>query len=421
MGPLEDRPARQVRIILILGCLTGVATYLVTALERPDQFMLASDVYRHATASLLAGDGLYGVNPPGRSGYTFLYPPIAAALFIPHVFLGSDLAAFGLQTVLNLLAGLGTAVLIYRGLERRGLPVVRLDLVLLGAFMVLSVYSAIQFMNGQVNLWLAFALAVGFEAMDRDRQRVAGVAFAAVALVKVFPAILGIWLLRMRARTAVVAAIGTGVAGLAAGAIVFGPELTDTFVSEVLLGRFEGSTFDGQPRAGDSIDGVHRQLAALWPAGTRFHTPIGLVIVGVAVAAAMARVDTPVRRDAAALAAIVGVLLFLPVQPLYFPLLTFPLFMLLYSRLETASRGVLLAGTLLTFAHLDQRSVDLGIEVAPIPAPVASAISEFTAELFTIILPPTMGLWLLLFACILIQHPPEQSQPSRSVVAPADD
>ena len=393
---------RNIRVLLVFGILAGISTYLVTPLEQPAQFRLASDVYYYAVTSFLDGGDLYGVYPPDRSGYAFLYPPATVVLFLPHILLGSAAAAYVLQTILNIAAALGTAIIIFRALVRRGATVGRIDLVLLGAFMLFSTYSAIQFLNGQVNLWLAFALAIGFDAIDRNRDRVAGGAFAFAALLKVFPAVLGLWLLRIRSWIGVAVALSTGIAGLLVGVLLFGPELTITYLEEVLLCRFEGETYDGRPDPGQNVDGIHRQLAAIWPGGP-YHTIIGFVIIGTLLTAASLDVNTRINRDAAALATIIAILLFLPLQPLYFPLITFPLFMLLYAQTSRIVRWLLIIGTVLTLVHLDPASIDLWIEWVGLPAGIADPVTMSTAALFTFILPPTLGLWILLLACIVQQ------------------
>lgn len=365
--------------------------------------MLATDVYRHATRSFLDGGDLYHTYPAERPGYGYLYPPVTVIAFLPHIVVGSSLGAFVFQTLLNFIAAIGTAIVIFRGLERRDLPVEQIDFVLLCAFMIFSTYGAIQFINGQINLWLAFALAIGFDSIDRRRGRVAGIAFGVAALFKVFPAVIGLWLLRIRDWRAVGTAIVTGVAGLLLGLALFGSDLTLTYVFDVLFGRFEGSTYDGRPEPADSIDGVHRQLAAIWPTGTAYHTLAGLFIVGGLLAGALIGVSERIERDAAALATIVAILLFLPIQPLYFPLITFPLFMLLYRPLDRTVRRILVAGTFLTLIHLEQDAVELALGWVPLPAVIEDFILSTSAAVFTFVLPPTLGLWLLLGACVLLQ------------------
>lgn len=410
---------RTTWIILLFGCFAGITTYLATPFEQADQIMLASDVYRHAVESWMTGGDLYGVHPPDRPGYRFLYPPIAVVLFIPHALLGSDLAAYTLQTALNVGAALGTAFVIYRALDRRDVAVDHRDFAILCAFMLLSSYSAIQFINGQVNLWLALALAIGFDAMDRNRSSIAGLAFAFAALLKVFPAIIGVWLLRNRAMHAVGVALATGIGGLLLGALVLGPDLTVTYLIDVLLGRFEGSTYEGRPDPGRNVDGIHRQLAALWPGAGLAHTILAIVILGPLAALTMLDVDTTFRRDVAALGIIVSILLFLPLQPLYFPLIVFPLCMLLYTVPAGRERQLLVVGTVLTLVHLDQESVLFGFQLFALPEAWGDWLVEATTPLYTFILPPTLGLWIILLTCVLIQLPSMEFDNRRVATAPS--
>ena len=398
-------PPRSTRLLLILGSLAGLSVYLLTPLEQPDQLTLATDVYFHAVSSFFDGNDLYLNHPPDRSGYNYLYPPITVLLFLPHILTGSALGAYILQTILNIIAGIATTVVIVRALKRRSIAVTRIDAVLIALLLLVSSYGAIQLINGQVNLWIAFALALGFDAFDRDRERITGIAFAIAALLKVFPAILGLWLLRTRSWIGVGAALATGIGGLLLGAVVFGPELTITYFADVLLARFGDSTYDGRPAPTDNVDGIHRQLAALWPAGEAFYTGFSILIIGSLLTISYSSVTTRYERDIAALATICGILLFLPLQPLYFPLITFPLCMLLFRPHTGRIKWLFVSATLLTFVHIDLQAVELWLATIPTPELVADVLIQVSTALFTLILPPTIGLWMLLLICVWIQLP----------------
>ena len=403
MAALTTPPPRSTRILLVLGCLAGLSVYLLTPFEQPEQLTLATDVYYHATSSFLDGGDLYWNHPPDRSGYNFLYPPITVLVFIPHVLTGSATGAYLLQTVLNIGAVLGTTIVIIRALERRNIAVTVVDSVLVGLLLIASSYGAIQIINGQVNLWLAFALAIGFDALDRDRHRLTGLAFAVAALFKVFPAILGLWLLRLRAWRAVGAAIATGVAGLVVGMVLFGPELTVSYFVDVLFARFGDSTYEGQPAPTDNVDGIHRHLAALWPTGEPYYTAVAFLVIGSLLTSTYLHIETRFDRDVTALATMTAILLFLPLQPLYFPLITFPLCMLLFRTHEPPIKWAFLIGTFLTFIHIDLQAIDLWLSVIPTPTIIADALVRLATALFTVILPPTIGLWILFLTCVWIQ------------------
>lgn len=430
----DIEPPQSTRLVLLVGILAGLGNLVLLPVANPDQFMLASDVYVHAVEAWLAGEDIYDAAPPGRPDFYYLYPPITILLFLPHALLGSELAAFAIQTALNVGFGIALAAVIWRALARRGVAITTTDRALIVGFVLLSAHSIITVVNGQVNIPLAFALAAGFDALDRrqntptgnasdrstspvrrfarlwhpprawvreHREAVAGVAFALAALLKVFPALVGLWLLRLRAWRGVAAALATGLGGLALGALVFGPDLTVTYLEDVLLGRYEDETFAGRPDPMDSTDGIQRQLAALG-IGSPFATMLAVGILTPAVLALYRRIDTDLRRQTAVLGTLVATLLFFPLQALYFPLLAFPLLLLLYLLPPGHPRTVLVAGVLVSFLRPSYEMVAEILVALPIPGGAEATLLTGTEALFTFILPPTVGLWLLLAACLLV-------------------
>ncbi|MCU4741120.1 glycosyltransferase family 87 protein [Natronoglomus mannanivorans] len=405
------------RAVLAIGILVGLVLAVETALSTPEQVGIASTVYYYAGEAALAGENVYAVSPPAYDGYTYLYPPIVVLAFVPHTLLGGETASLALQTGLNVVAGTGIAILVWRALARRGVSLERVDYALVLGFTLLSSHAITQVIQGQVTLWLAFLLAAGFDALERDREELAGAAFALAALVKLFPAAIGLWLLRQRAWRAVVAAVVTGCGGLLAGALVFGPELTVQYVTEVLTGRFRDSTFDGAPDPDRTLVTVRRLFAALG-FGPGLLTPLALLTLAPFVAVLYRRVDTDERRLAAILGTLVATLLFMPLQPLYFSLLAFPLLVLLYRLPAGRSRHLLVAGVCFTYAMFSLEMVALTLDVVPVPAGPETAILTVFETVFTAILPPTIGMWLLLIACVSICYDGETA--AQSVPSPAD-
>lgn len=398
----ESEPTKSARLVLAFGILFGVGTAVSTVFLEPRQVMLASDVYLTAGDAFLAGGDFYGVSPPDRPGYFYLYPPITVLLFVPHALLGTAGAAFGLQTAVNVACSGGIAVLLWRALSRRGSQLTGLDGGLLVGFALFSSYSAITVLNGQVTLWLAFAFAVGFDALDRNRETRAGAAFAGAALFKVFPAGIGLWLLRRRAWKAVVTAVIVGVGGLLAGLLVAGPDTTATYLTEVLTGRYDG--FEGAPPPTETRGGAQRQIAAIFGLGPPFLTPLAFAILAPPVALLYRRTDTDERQQAAILGTITATLLFFPLQRLYLPLLLFPLVVLLYRLSPGRPRTLLVAGTLVSFVRTGYEPVVFTTETLGLSGSVGTAIEGAAELFFRVILPPTLGLWLLLVACLLVHY-----------------
>jgi hypothetical protein len=394
-------PARSTRLVLVWGILAGLSGVLGRAVLGPEQFMLASDVYYYAAESLLAGGDIYEVAPPDRPGYHYIYPPIVILVFVPHVLTGSPAGAFALQTLLNVCFAAGIAVVLRRALHRRGVVLARLDSLLLFAFALVSTHSAISLINGQVNIGLGFAVAVGLDALDRNRDDIAGLAFGAAALVKVFPAALGLWLLRRRAARGVVLATAVGVTGLLAGLVALGPDVTGTYLSDVLTGRYDG--FDGAPDPTQTRGGAQRQVAALAGLGPPYVTPVAALAVTPVLCYLYLDIETDRQRQATVLGTILVTLLFLPLQRLYMVLFVFPLVVLLYTLPPGRSRLLLLGGTVVSFVRVEFEIVERALSTLPLGGLEATVLAV-VERLFEVVLPPTVGLWLLLAACVLVHY-----------------
>lgn len=388
------------RLVLLLGILSGLSSLVATPFVTPDQFMLASDVYYYAGEALLSGGDIYAVDPPGRPGYHYIYPPVVVLTFVPHVLLGTPVGAYAIQTVLNALAAGGIALILWRALTRRGLALDRFDAVLLYGFALVSTHSAISLVNGQVNIWLGFGIAVGVDALDRNRTELAGVAFGLVALVKVFPAVLGLYLLRRRAFRGVAVATAIGVAGLVVGFFALDPDVTVTYFSEVLTGRYDG--FDGAPDPTQTRGGAQRQIAAIFGLGPPYLTPLAGLALAPVLAYLYTDIGTDIQRQTAILGTILVTLLFFPLQRLYMVLFVAPLVLVLYSVPAGRARSTLLLGALVSFARLDFSLVEVALTSVPLPGAVQSPLLTAIEGLFRVVLPPTLGMWLLLLGCVLV-------------------
>nr|WP_303651826.1 glycosyltransferase family 87 protein [Halovenus rubra] len=362
--------------------------------------MLASDVYYYAADALLSGGDIYNVAPPDRSGYHYIYPPVIIFVFVPHVFLGGPGAAFAVQTVLNTGFAVGIAVFLWRALSRRNVALTWIDWLLLTGFGLFSSYSAITVVNGQVTLWLGFAVAAGLDALDRDRDAVAGIAFAGAALVKVFPAVLGLWLLRRRSYRAVVAAVVFGFAGILVGIFALGPDVTETYFTEVLTGRYDG--FDGAPEPAATRGGAQRQVAAIFGIGPPYVTPLAAVVLGPILGYLYLDVGTDNKKNATVLGTVLVALLFFPLQRLYMVLFIVPLVVLLYRLPSGRPRQLLVVGTLVSTVRVSFPVVETAVRGLGVAGPLESALLAVGHRFYEVILFPTLGMWLLLLGCVFV-------------------
>lgn len=399
----DDR--RPVRATLAFTIVVGAVYLVAVPLVRPDQVAVATDVYYHATTAVLAGGDPYAVTPPGRPSFYYIYPPLVLLGFVPHVLTGSPLGAYLLQTLLNLVTAGALAVVVIRALSEAGVDLARRDRLLLGGVAVASVHSIPVLVMGQVNLQLALAIAVGAQLLVRDREGVAGVAFGLAASVKLFPAVVGVWLLGRRSWRATGAAIITGLATIVAGLLVFGLDHTRTFFTDVLPAERQSEAFVGGLDPSAMFVTVRRPLAALLPGlSADALAVLALAVLVPSVLASSRDLRSETGRLVALLAILLATLAYLPLEPFYYALLYYPLLVLLY-RLEPGRvRRLFLAGTVALSLIVSYPAVEGLLAMAPLSAGTAATLDSAARAVFSVVQPPLFGVALLLAACVLWQH-----------------
>jgi hypothetical protein len=382
--------------VLAVGIALGVGTLVALPALRPDQVGLAARVYTTAGEAAVAGAPFYGVPPAGLPGYRFVYPPVVMLAGLPAGVVGDATATFVALSALSLAAGLATAAVVSRELERAGTELAGRDRWLVAGFCCLSSYAAPTLVNGQLNLVLGLGLAAGLVAAERDRPTAGGSILAVPATVKLFPATVGLYLLRRRRYRAVAAAIATGVGLALVGLLAFGPDTSLTYLTRVLPGEVQSGALAREPLEHGFLT-VRRQLAAVGVVPPTWLPAVAVAVVAPIVGLAYRRVEDRLDRWFAILATLVGTLLVLPLEGLYFPLLVFPLVPLLYRTPPGRPRRLLVAGTVLTL---------LGITPATLEAlsasgfPLAGTVAAVLEPGFRVILPGTFGMWLWLGAAV---------------------
>lgn len=391
------------RAVLVAGLLLGLVDLVALPLTRPEQLGLAARVYTHAAEAVLAGGDLYAARPPGLEAFGFVYPPVVALAFLPYGLLGNGWVAFGVQTVLNVATGLGLAWLLVEVLEGYGVAMPRRDRGLVAGFCLCSVHSAPTMVNGQLNLQLALLIAGGLVALERGRETLAGTALAAAATVKLFPATLGALLLRRRAWRATAVALGTGLGLLAVGTLALGVDPLATFLTETLPGEAKAGALAANP-LDQPYQTVRRQLAAVLPGVPPGWLPIlGVLVVSPVVAVLYRRGEDPVARLLAVHGTILGTLLVLPLEPLYYPLAYYPFLVLLYVLPAGPARWLYLAGAGLTLLSVTPPAFLAQLTALGLPAGLEAPLVAAAEAVLTVVLPGTLGMWLILAAGLTYQ------------------
>jgi hypothetical protein len=239
-------------------------------------------------------------------------------------------------------------------------------------------------------------VAAGLVAVERDRPTVGGAVLAIPATVKLFPATLGLYLLRRRRLSAAAAAVGTGVGLALVGLALFGPDTSLTYLTSVLPGEVQSGALAGDPLDHGFLT-VRRQLAALLPVPPAWLPALAVAIVAPVVASTYRRLDGRLDRWFAILATLVGTLLVLPLEGLYFPLVVFPLVPLLYATPRGRPRSLLIAGTVLTLLGITPATLE-ALSASGLPG--TAGVVGVARPVFRVILPGTVGMWLWLGAAV---------------------
>lgn len=391
---------RGPRAVLAIGILVGISQALALPQVNPSQVAIATDVYHHAASAALSGGDPYAVTPPDHPAFRFLYPPVVLAVMLPYGLLGPGLA-YAVQTLLNVLTVGALAVLLVRAIELTGTPLDRVDRLLVGGFAFASAGMATNFVNGQVNPQLALGIAAGALFFERGRETASGVALALAATIKLYPALLGAWLIRLRARRAIAAAAGTGVGLSILGAFLFGPDLTVTYVAEALPREASVATFADGPDPDAPQMTIRRQIGFLapWLPESLFF-PVAALVLAPVVLAASRTVETTTDRLVALQATLLATLSLFSLEPFYLSLSVFPTVPLLYAIEGRWPRRLFLLGALVAFSPVTTSTVEIWIGTLGLGPGLATSLRSTVRAAFSFALPPTYGVWLMLAGCV---------------------
>ncbi len=358
---------RFLRAVLAVGVVGGLLI--------PVYFFLFAEVtplawdfmaYHLAAETYLAGEQFVGVRPAVGNG-VYVYPPLVVLLFVPYALLGGWFGTFLIQSALNLALGVALAWLILRVIEGRpGRQLATLDRGLVAAFVLASTYSMIALGQGQVDHAVALALLLGFLWLERGEQEKSGLAFAFAAVLKVFPVLVGVWLLYRRAWRAIAAAVAAGLAAVTTSFLLFGVDTHVRYLEFILDERSRVSEFGGELAPDFFGLTLSRPLSVLLPGvDPSLYTPIAAVLFAPVLWLLYARSETFEDRLVAFLGTLIGVLIVSPASnPNHVLFLYFPMVTLAVTLAHRRSRRLVLAGVLamsfpIHFTHIN-RLMELG-------------------------------------------------------------
>jgi len=290
------------------------------------------EAYAGAARRLINGERLYDAGASAAGGFgIYLYPPPFAVAIAPLLLLPDAVARWVWVLAMGCCLPLGANLMPVR-------RDVRWKIVCLGALSWPFLYSV---KLGQVGPLLFLLFAAAWRWMDRPWA--VGVATAVGTLVKVQPALLGVWAVATGRWRAAAVAVGVGVAAAAAATLFTGPGAWATYADLV---RGLGGTFSTDhnfaPGAVAHLTGASDGVAAA----------VQLVSVGLAAAALLAafRWASPVASLQVTI--VVSQLLSSPLRDHYAVLLLLPVAWLV-SRGRTWAALIPLLGWIGLFAFVE--------------------------------------------------------------------
>lgn len=394
--------ARMRRLVLIIAAGIGllVPAYFLGLAETP-HFAWDFRAYYTAADAALADRPFVGIETR-FPGVRFVYPPISVAMFLPHAALGGWKLAFVAQTVLNVIAASVLAILVIRTIEDRRGQLHPWDRIAISAFCLLSAPVMAVYGQGQVDLLIALAVAGAFMAVERGHESAAGGLLGGAALVKVFPAVLGIWLLWRRSYRAVASAIITGFTGLGVGALWFGPGAYLRYLT-VLSERSRVAEFAQTMSPNFFAMSLYRPFSQLIPGvDPSLYAPLAILAL-IPTAGLVARQSQDFTgRLATYLVALVGMLLASPASnALYVIYVYYPVLTLLYLTPPRLGRSLLLAGTAAIAIPVQPAQIADVFAVAGVPPVLQAPLLTTIRAILTVASVPLIGLIAILTWCSL--------------------
>ena len=220
-------------IIFVISTTVGMATWL-------DLTLGGSLINNDFTQDYLAGYALrhdiniYGPALRATSIKLFnfeaenYHPPFNALLFVPLSYLPYR-AAFVVWSVVSLV---GFGVLVVYALHSCSLA--RYPWLPLSFLLLLWKPFTSSIWLGQLSIFLALLIVLGFACLQRRHEKVAGLLFGCATLVKFFPGLLLLYVLTERRWSCAISWLATVTAGLALSVAVAGSENWFYYIRQIL-------------------------------------------------------------------------------------------------------------------------------------------------------------------------------------------
>lgn len=382
--------------MLTVAIAAGLAASVYYLLFRPNP-VITFDVFYAAAEHSIDGEVIFETDHG-----LYVYTPVVLVFFYPFLLFEFTTAVLAMR-VLNILVALGYGLVIV-GFLREHVDLSRLDEGLVVAFVTASVYPVTVVAIANFNIIFGACLGVGFVWLERDADSGIGGAFwALAALVKVFPALWGAYLLRVRRWRAVAGAIVTGLGATLLGVAMFGFDAYRRFFTNASNSRVRVQSFAGGKSPDNEAITPIRSFAQVFPSvDPSVWVPV-IAILAVMLTGLVYYLippDTLSDRATLLLATLLGVTFLMPTsqdQDVY--LVYAPLLVLLFLERDELVHWLYVVGGLVLSLNFGRE------EVRTVTESVSSDLSEIVMAVAEPVLAfapmPLYGIVILYLGCLV--------------------
>lgn len=391
---LLDRRWRT-RLVLAAGTIGGFLTILFYIFLRPSP-NTTFGVFYAAAESAMAGDVVYHTEHG-----LFVYTPVVLLFFYPFTWLFELSTAVVAFRAFNVLFVLGYAVYVTRFIAGVA-EIDRIDWIVIGGFISMSIYPVTVIATANMGIVFGSLLGIGFIMLERGKDR-GGAMWAIASLIKGFPALWGVYLLRVKRWKAVGWAIVTGVTATLFGLLLYGVDAYLRFFTSAASSRVRIDRFTGGMSPDNEMVTPVRPLSQVFPnVDPHVWPPIILVSVLFSTIAVYYLIpkETLVDRSTLLLSTVIGLTLILPTsQDLDMYLLYVPVLVLLFQERNRSIHWIYLLGTVVLSYNIGREELRSVSGIAG--QTFSDVVMWFGEPILSFASMPLYGMLLLYAGCLL--------------------
>ena len=386
-----------VRIALIGVTISGIFSTLYFVFYTDINLIHLPDFQTYRTSAIYALESKKFIG----TGPNYVYLPITLIFYLPLAFLPVSVAYTSLFVV-NVIGGILIYIEVMKIFDIHYIEIRITDKILIFGSILLSPTLIGNLFNGQPNYWLVVFILLGYRHIILGNDYIGGAVFALPAIIKLWPAFLGLWLIYRRSYKGVLSAILTGVSAIAGSVVIFGYETNVDYFKYIIYSRSWTSRFSEglDPSAG--LVSIRRAISMTFPT----MQPESMMLVGFLILSPIIylyyrSIDSTVGDLAVLEATIIVVLLSLPSIYPYYILVFVPALPLVYMA-ESYILSTMASICLFLSVFTINASKFTSISDSLLPELVSNPLNSIAYPVLSYITPPAIGSIGLLLIIYLI-------------------